>query len=64
MNDLIWPRAFLQMNRAIFMNILGFPEILLKESIIDKIFNAIKSSKNQASLLKTSQKVYTAKNYC
>lgn len=64
MNDLVWPRAFLQMNRAIFMNILGFPEILSKESIIDKIFNAIKSSKNQASLLKTSQKVYTAKNYC
>ena len=43
------------------MDVLGFPEILLKESLIDKISSAMKSSQTQAPLVRTSQQVYTAK---
>lgn len=46
------------------MDVLGFPEILLKESLRDKISNAMKSSQNQAPLVRTSQQVYTAKKSC
>lgn len=43
------------------MDVLGFPEILLKESLMDKISSAMKSSHNQAPSVRTSQQVYTAK---
>jgi hypothetical protein len=44
------------MEQGHFHAVLGFPEVLGKESVTDKILYTIKPSDNPVSLLKTFQK--------